>query len=177
MNGRTYNSIQIFFQVRVTITVRIPTIVLNVGIKTIGNFPRIWHTVFICIKIGRPFRTRGRRLCVLNSQGNRRDDHYANVGRAAAGAFDHYICTRGDELRGREPDEVPNLLRDGLIAAGVAADRITAISSEEAAVAALRARRRSGRCDATRPIRRAPRYLPPRYGPGCKATPSRRSVA
>ncbi len=80
--------------------------------------------------------TKGRRLCVLRSQGNRRDAHFAEVGRAAAGAFDHYICTRGDDLRGRGPDEVPGLLRDGLIAAGVAAECITTIPDEKKAVAA-----------------------------------------
>ena len=80
--------------------------------------------------------TKSRRLCVLCSQGNRRNAHFAEVGRAAAGAFDHYICTRGDDLRGRGPDEVPGLLRDGLLAAGVAAECITTIPEQETAVAA-----------------------------------------
>ncbi len=80
--------------------------------------------------------TKGRRICVLRSQGNRRNAHFAEVGRAAAGAFDHYICARADELRGRGPDEVPGLLRDGLLAAGVAAESITEVPEEEKAVAA-----------------------------------------
>ena len=104
--------------------------------KVILDYAHNAQGVGVMRRLVEQLETKGRRLCVLRSQGNRRDDHYANVGRAAAGAFDHYICTRADELRGRGPDEVPNLLRDGLIAAGVAADSIEAISSEEAAVAA-----------------------------------------
>ena len=55
------------------------------------------------------------------------------------GTFDHYICRRDDNLRGRKPDEVPQLLRDALIANGVPADQIQVIPDEQAAVdAALR---------------------------------------
>jgi cyanophycin synthetase len=81
----------------------------------------------------------GRRICVLAAPGDRRDEDIAEIGRIAAGSFDRYICRRDDQLRGRKPDEVPHLLRDTLLANGVAADQILVIPDEQAAVdAALR---------------------------------------
>jgi cyanophycin synthetase len=78
----------------------------------------------------------GRRLCVIAAPGDRRDQDIADIGRIAAGYFDRYICRRDDNLRGRKPDEVPNLLRDALVANGVPADRILVIPDEQAAVEA-----------------------------------------
>ncbi len=81
----------------------------------------------------------GRRICVLAAPGDRRDEDIAEIGKFAAGSFDRYICRRDDHLRGRKPDEVPHLLRDALLANGVAADQILVIPDEQAAVdAALR---------------------------------------
>lgn len=84
----------------------------------------------------------GRRICVLAAPGDRRDEDIREVGRAAAGLCDLYICRRDDSLRGRRPDEVPELLRQGLRSAGVAASRIRLVPSEaEAILAGLRAAR------------------------------------
>jgi cyanophycin synthetase len=81
----------------------------------------------------------GRRLCVIAAPGDRRDQDIAEIGRIVAGRFDHYICRRDDQLRGRRPDEVPQLLRQALIDKGVPADHIEVIPDEQAAVdAALR---------------------------------------
>jgi cyanophycin synthetase len=76
----------------------------------------------------------GRRLCILAAPGDRRDQDIADIGRIAAGSFDLYICRRDDNLRGRKPDEVPNLLRDTLLANDVRADQIQVIPDEQAAV-------------------------------------------
>jgi len=76
----------------------------------------------------------GRRLCVLAAPGDRRDQDIAEIGRIAAGNFDRYICRRDDQLRGRKPDEVPQLLRDALLANGVPAEQILLIPEEPAAV-------------------------------------------
>jgi cyanophycin synthetase len=81
----------------------------------------------------------GRRLCVLSVPGDRRDQDITDIGRIAAGNFDRYICRRDDQLRGRRPDEVPQLLREALLASGVASEQILVIPNEQAAVdAALR---------------------------------------
>ncbi|MEA2724880.1 MAG: cyanophycin synthetase [Gemmatimonadales bacterium] len=81
----------------------------------------------------------GRRICVLAAPGDRRDQDIVEIGRILAGRFDRYICRRDDHLRGRRPDEVPELLRESLIANGVPAEDVSVIPSEEAAAdAALR---------------------------------------
>lgn len=79
---------------------------------------------------------RGRRLCVLAAPGDRRDEDIAEIGRMAAGHFDHYICRRDDGLRGRKPDEVPRLLRAALLEEGVPAQKIETIPDEQQAVLA-----------------------------------------
>jgi cyanophycin synthetase len=81
----------------------------------------------------------GRRICVLAAPGDRRDQDIADIGRIAAGRFDWYVCRRDDQLRGRQPDEVPNIMRESLIAHGVSAEQVRVIPDEQAAIdAALR---------------------------------------
>jgi cyanophycin synthetase len=75
----------------------------------------------------------GRKIGVLTMPGDRRDEDILEVAGIAAGHFDHYICRRDDNPRGRDPEEVPQLLRKGLIDAGVPQECIELISSEEAA--------------------------------------------
>ncbi|MEN8144335.1 MAG: cyanophycin synthetase [Gemmatimonadota bacterium] len=82
----------------------------------------------------------GRRLCVLAAPGDRRDQDVEDIARAAAGHFDLYVCRRDDSLRGREPDEIPDMLRSGLMAAGVSDEQILLVPDEQLAVdTALRA--------------------------------------
>ena len=82
---------------------------------------------------------KGRRICVLAAPGDRRDEDIAEIGRTAAGHFDHYIVRRDDGLRGRKPDEIPRMLCSALLEAGVPAQAIDVIPDEQRAVdAALR---------------------------------------
>jgi cyanophycin synthetase len=76
----------------------------------------------------------GRRIVVLAAPGDRRDEDIRDIGRIAAGRFDRYVCRRDDSLRGRKPDEVPNLLREALVAHGTPPEAISVIPDEEAAV-------------------------------------------
>jgi cyanophycin synthetase len=71
---------------------------------------------------------------VLAAPGDRRDEDIYDIGRIAAGRFDRYICRRDDGLRGRKPEEVPNLLRESLLAHGVSPDAISVIPDEQLAV-------------------------------------------
>ena len=87
----------------------------------------------------------GRRLVVLAAPGDRRDEDIADIGRIAAGHFDRYICRRDDQLRGRRPDEVPQLLRDALLANGVPAEQILVVPDEQAAVDTALREARAGR--------------------------------
>jgi cyanophycin synthetase len=78
-----------------------------------------------------------RRIVVFSSPGNRTDRQLRELAAAAAGGaiYDHYVCFRRDDLRGRGPSEVPDLLRDGLLSEGIPQDRITVVPVEEEAVA------------------------------------------
>jgi cyanophycin synthetase len=76
----------------------------------------------------------GRKIVVLAAPGDRRDEDIADIGRKAAGHFDHYLCRRDDSLRGRGENEVPEMLRDALLEAGVAADAIRVVPSEAESV-------------------------------------------
>ena len=81
----------------------------------------------------------GRRIGVLSAPGDRRDEDIAAMAAATAGVFDAYICRRDDNLRGRGPDEVPEILARALVEAGVPAEAVRQVSDEQAAVdAALR---------------------------------------
>jgi cyanophycin synthetase len=76
----------------------------------------------------------GRRIVVLAAPGDRRDEDIREAARAAAGAFDLYILRRDDHPRGRGPDEVPRILEEELLAAGVPEDHIRVIPDEVEAV-------------------------------------------
>jgi cyanophycin synthetase len=76
----------------------------------------------------------GRRLVVLAAPGDRRDEDITEIARMAAGRFDRYLVRRDDSLRGRKADEVPRLLREGLLAAGVPDDHILITPDEQVAV-------------------------------------------
>jgi cyanophycin synthetase len=84
----------------------------------------------------------GKRVVVLAAPGDRRDEDIREIGRLCAGRFDHYICRRDDRPRGRGPDEVPRMLQQALLDAGVPQSKIELIIDEQAAIdAALRAGR------------------------------------
>ncbi len=62
----------------------------------------------------------GKRICILQSVGNRPEWHFDEMTAAMADCFDHFICYELEEYRrGREPGEIAGLLRSGLIKAGV----------------------------------------------------------
>ena len=86
----------------------------------------------VCDVVDR-FDVSGRKLIVLTVPGDRRDEDIREVATIAAGHFDYYICRRDDILRGRGPREVPDMLRDSLLQAGVNSDAIEIIETEEEA--------------------------------------------
>jgi cyanophycin synthetase len=86
----------------------------------------------------------GRRICVLAAPGDRRDEDIRAIAHAAAKHFDGFICKADDSRRGRGDDEVPQMLREQLLADGVADDQIRVIPSEKEAVKAALALAREG---------------------------------
>lgn len=77
---------------------------------------------------------KGRKIVVLAAPGDRRDEDIIEIARLCAGHFDHYICRRDDDLRGRGPDEVPRMQAAALAAAGVPAEQIAVVPDESEAV-------------------------------------------
>jgi cyanophycin synthetase len=76
----------------------------------------------------------GRRILLLTAGGNRPDDFLRASGCAAASVFDAYLCSNYTDLRGRKADEVPALLREGLLQGGVAAGAVRCIPDFEEAL-------------------------------------------
>jgi cyanophycin synthetase len=108
--------------------------------KVILDYAHNPAAVRVMSDLAQRLEVKGRRICVLAAPGDRRDQDIHDIAHAAAhGGFDHYICRRDDGLRGRAPDEIPGLLRRGLLDAGVRAEAIRTIPDETEAVdAALR---------------------------------------
>jgi cyanophycin synthetase len=81
----------------------------------------------------------GRRIGVIASPGDRRDEDMIALAQAAAPAFDLILIREDDDLRGRQPGEAAAVLRRGLLEAGVPAERIVngAFTEEEAVKHAL----------------------------------------
>lgn len=77
---------------------------------------------------------KGQRLLVVAAPGDRRDEDIRAIATACAGHFDHYICRRDDNPRGRDGDEVPGMQRDALLAAGVPEELIEVIPDERASI-------------------------------------------
>ncbi|MDX1570033.1 MAG: cyanophycin synthetase [Xanthomonadales bacterium] len=80
------------------------------------------------------YRIAGRKHVVLAAPGDRRDDDIRSIAAAAAGHFDHYICRRDDALRGRDEEEVPNMLREVLLEHGVPDEAIDIVPLETEAI-------------------------------------------
>ena len=80
------------------------------------------------------YQISGRKIVVLAAPGDRRDEDVVAIARAAAGHFDHFICRRDDNLRGRDEDEIPQMLRCALIEAGVKDSRVEIVATETEAI-------------------------------------------
>ena len=76
----------------------------------------------------------GRRIVCVTCPGDRRDEDVRAIARTVAGKFDAYITHSDDNPRGREPMEVPEMIKAALIEDGVSPDAITLADSETASV-------------------------------------------
>ena len=87
----------------------------------------------VCQTIAR-MEVHGKRICVLAAPGDRRDEDIRAIAQSVQGYFDHYICKADDDRRGRGAEEVPEMLRDQLLADGVAEQAAEIVASETDAV-------------------------------------------
>ncbi len=76
----------------------------------------------------------GRRIVVLAGPATGATRTSSRSRDAVAGRFDHFICRRDDNLRGRAPDEVPRIQAAALQARGVPEAAISIIPDEQAAI-------------------------------------------
>ncbi|GHD72001.1 cyanophycin synthetase [Luteimonas padinae] len=107
--------------------------------KVLFDYAHNAHAVGVMADLAQRLDVDGRRIVVVAGPGDRRDDDIVAIADAVAGRFDHYICRRDDGLRGRDGDEVPNIIARALRAAGVPDGAISVIPDEQAAIdAALR---------------------------------------
>ncbi len=102
--------------------------------KVIFDYGHNAHAVSVMADLAQRLEVSGRRLIVVAGPGDRRNEDIEAIADAVANRFDHYICRRDDSLRGRAPDEVPNMIAARLKAQGVPADQITIIPDEHDAI-------------------------------------------
>jgi len=75
-----------------------------------------------------------RKIIAVSSPGDRRDEDIFESTRILAGHYDHFILKADDNRRGRGDDEIPQLMKTGLLANGVAEGAITIIADEQEAI-------------------------------------------
>ncbi len=84
----------------------------------------------------------GQAIGMVSIPGDRRDEDILEMGRIAAGAFDHLVFREQPDSRGRPRGEVMRLLREGALSAGFDPAAIHSLVQEDDAVqASLRAAR------------------------------------
>jgi cyanophycin synthetase len=76
----------------------------------------------------------GKKILMLNQLGDRLDEDIRASVAPLAGHFDHYVCRNYRVVRDRRQDEIPALLKAGLVAAGVPEACITTVPEADGAV-------------------------------------------
>lgn len=79
---------------------------------------------------------KGKRRIVIAMPGDRRDEDIVEAAKIVASTFDTFVCKADDDRRGRGHDEVPTMLQQTLIEAGVDEAKIQIIPSEQEATLA-----------------------------------------
>lgn len=102
--------------------------------KVIMDYGHNAHAVGVMADLAARLDVHGKRTVVLSAPGDRRDEDILAIAKAVAGRFDNYICRRDDSLRGRDGDEIPQMLFRALVANGVDADKIQRIPDEQEAI-------------------------------------------
>jgi cyanophycin synthetase len=88
----------------------------------------------VCTLVDR-LEVSGERICVLGAPGDRRDEDIYAIADEVASHFDTFICKADDNLRGRDGDEIPLMLKRRLVEKGVEESSIEVIPLEQEAVA------------------------------------------
>ena len=102
--------------------------------KVLFDYGHNAHAVGVMADLAQRLDVTGRRIVVITGPGDRRDEDLREIAMAVAGRFDHYICRRDDNTRGRDGDEVPRIIANALIEAGVPEHTIERINDEQQAI-------------------------------------------
>jgi cyanophycin synthetase len=102
--------------------------------KVLFDYGHNAHAVGVMADLAQRLEVTGRRIVVVAGPGDRRDEDLRDIAKAVAGRFDHYICRRDDNLRGRDGDEVPKLIAATLRELGVREKQISVIPDEQEAI-------------------------------------------
>ncbi len=77
---------------------------------------------------------KGKKIAVVSMPGDRRNEDVTESAGILAGHFDRYICKADDNRRGRDGDEIPMLMRAGLLAHEVCEESISLVPDEQEAI-------------------------------------------
>ncbi|MEL7488173.1 MAG: cyanophycin synthetase, partial [Pseudomonadota bacterium] len=94
------------------------------GFRVILDYGHNEAAVGAMVDLVERLEPKGKRIVCVTCPGDRRDEDARAIAKTVAGKFDLYFCHSDDDPRGREPDEIPKMLRDTLIAEGVDADAV-----------------------------------------------------
>jgi cyanophycin synthetase len=103
--------------------------------KVVLDYAHNPAAVDMMAKFSQKLEIKGRRICILAAPGDRRDQDIRDIAKKTVGSFDYYICKADDNRRGRDQNEVPQMLEKELRDNGINKDRIKIISDEQKAVA------------------------------------------
>jgi cyanophycin synthetase len=104
------------------------------GFRVILDYGHNEAAVGAMVDLVERLKPRGKRIVCVTCPGDRRDEDVRDIAQKVAGKFDTYICHRDDNLRGRGPTEIPDLMRAALMSFGVESDQILIAPEELTAV-------------------------------------------
>ena len=104
------------------------------GFRVILDYGHNEAAVGAMVDLVERLKPRGKRIVCVTCPGDRRNEDVTAIAQKVAGKFDLYICHRDDNLRGRGPTEIPDLMRDALRGFGVPDDQIMIVPEELAAL-------------------------------------------
>ena len=102
--------------------------------KVILDYGHNAHAVGVMTDLIQRLEVSNRRIVVLAAPGDRRDEDILEIADVVTNKFDVYILKRDDGLRGRDADEIPNMIATRLKANGVPAENIHVIPDEQLAI-------------------------------------------
>lgn len=100
------------------------------GFRVILDYGHNEAAVGAMVDLVERLKPRGKRIVCVTCPGDRRNEDVRDIAQKVAGKFDLYICHRDNNLRGRGPTEIPDLMRAALLSFGVPDDQIMIVPEE-----------------------------------------------